>query len=57
MVNPEDPDDIAQALARALTDEPLRERMRELGLVQAARFAWEKTARETLDVYRRVLAG
>ena len=56
LVNPDDPDDIAQALARVLTEEPLRERMRELGLAQAARFTWKKTARETLDVYRRVLA-
>ena len=57
LVHPDDPDDIAQALARVLTEEPLRERMRELGLAQAARFSWEKTARETLGVYRRVLAG
>ena len=55
LVNPDDVDDIAQALARVLTDEPLRARMRELGLVQAARFSWQRTARETLAVYRRVL--
>lgn len=55
LVDPDDPDDIAQALARALTDEPLRERMRELGLAQAAHFTWEKAARETLGVYQRVL--
>lgn len=55
LVNPDDPADIAQALARALTDEPLRERMRERGLAQAACFTWEKTARETLEVYRMVL--
>lgn len=56
LVNPDDPEDIAQALARALTDEPLRARMRELGLAQAARFTWEETARQTLAVYREVLA-
>ncbi len=56
LVNPDDPDDIAQALARALTDEPLRARMRELGLAQAARFTWEETARQTLAIYRMVLA-
>jgi len=54
LVDPDDPDDIAQALARALAEEPLRERMRELGLAQAARFTWEKTARETLNVYSSV---
>lgn len=54
LVNPDDLDDIARALARVLTDEPLRARMRELGLAQAARFTWEHTAQATLAVYREV---
>lgn len=57
LVDPEDVEGIAGALARVLTDEMLRRRMRELGLVQAARFSWESTARITLDVYHRVLAA
>jgi len=56
LVNPDDPADIARALARVLTEEPLRARVRELGLAQAARFTWEETARKTLAIYRRVLA-
>ena len=56
LVNPDAPDDIAWALACVLTEEPLRARMRELGLVQAARFTWAETARKTLAIYRRVLA-
>jgi len=55
LVNPDAPDDIARALARVLTEKPLRARMRELGLAQAARFTWEETARKTLAIYRRVL--
>ncbi len=55
LVNPDDVDDIAQALARALTDEPLQARMRGLGLAQAARFTWERAAQETLAVYHQVL--
>ena len=54
LVNPDDVDDIAQALARVLTEEPLQAQMRELGLAQAACFTWEHTARETLAVYQRV---
>ena len=57
LVNPDDPDDIAQALTRVLTDEPLRAQMQELGLAQAARFTWKRTAQETLTVYREVLSG
>jgi len=55
LADPDDPGDIVRALTRVLTDEPLRAQMRERGLAQAARFTWEKTARETLDVYRMVL--
>jgi glycosyltransferase involved in cell wall biosynthesis len=55
LVNPDDPQDIAQALLRTLTDEALRAQMQERGLVQAASFTWEKAAHETLAVYRQVL--
>ncbi len=38
--------------ARACSsDEALRERLRALGLAQARRFTWERTARLTLDSY------
>jgi glycosyltransferase involved in cell wall biosynthesis len=56
LVNPDDPEDIARALDRALNDGTLRVQMRERGLEQAARFTWEKAARETLAVYQKVLA-
>jgi glycosyltransferase involved in cell wall biosynthesis len=55
LVNPDDPENIARALTRVLTDETLRARMRERGLMQAARFTWDKAARETLEVYQMVL--
>jgi glycosyltransferase involved in cell wall biosynthesis len=57
LIDPDDPDDIAQALARALTDEVLRAQMRRAGLAQAAHFTWEQTAQETLAVYQAVLGG
>jgi glycosyltransferase involved in cell wall biosynthesis len=57
LIDPDDPDDIAQALTRVLTDELLQARMRELGLARSACFTWERAARETLAVYRAMLAG
>jgi glycosyltransferase involved in cell wall biosynthesis len=57
LVDPDDPDSIAQALARVLTDGALRTQMREKGLTQAARFSWERAAQETLAVYGQVLSG
>jgi glycosyltransferase involved in cell wall biosynthesis len=56
LVNPDDTEDIARALGRVLTEEPLRARMRERGLAQAARFTWDEAARQTLAVYHDVLA-
>ena len=57
LVDPDDPGDIAQALSRVMADESLRARMRELGLVQASMFTWERAARATLAVYREIAGG
>jgi glycosyltransferase involved in cell wall biosynthesis len=46
------PQPLAEALEQLLTDPPLRERLRLAGLARAAQFSWERTARETLMVYR-----
>ena len=46
------PRPLAEALEQLLTDPALRERLRQAGLVRAAQFSWERTARETLEVYR-----
>lgn len=56
-VDPRDLDSIATALARLLTDANLREQLSKQGRVQAAKFSWEKTALETLRVYRLVAEG
>ena len=48
------PQPLADALERLLADPALRERLRLAGLARAAQFSWERTARETLTVYRAV---
>jgi glycosyltransferase involved in cell wall biosynthesis len=53
-VEPTDFEGIADAVARVLTEPQLRAQMRARGLKQAANFSWERTARETLAVYREV---
>ncbi|HOT90312.1 MAG TPA: glycosyltransferase family 1 protein [Anaerolineae bacterium] len=47
---------IAEALRRLLCDGELHADLRRRGLAQAARFSWARTARETLALYRRVVA-
>lgn len=52
-----DPLDVAgwtDAIVTIVNDEHVRTRMREAGLARAAQFTWERTARLTLDVYRRI---
>ena len=62
LFDPADPDALAEALFTVLTDRTRRDRMRERGWVQAARFKWRDTAdraREAwaLAVERRAQRG
>ena len=50
--DPADVKAIAEALRRALADPDLRADLRERGLARAAQFSWERTAQETLHLYR-----
>jgi len=55
-VDPDDVAGLAGAMLACLVDEGLAAELRRRGPVQAARFDWGQTARQTLDAYRRVLA-
>ena len=56
-VPPDDPGALADALVRALTDPAARARA-VAGMARArAELTWERTARMTLDLYERALAG
>jgi len=55
-----DPGDVgalAAALADVVADAGRRAEMRARGLARARAFSWERTAEETVDVYRKVLAA
>jgi glycosyltransferase involved in cell wall biosynthesis len=54
LFDPEEPEAIAEALRRVAKDAALRERLRSEGLRRAAEFSWDRAARETVAVYRRV---
>jgi glycosyltransferase involved in cell wall biosynthesis len=54
LVNPENVFEIMRALHRVLTDRALRDRMKDRGYQQVARFSWEKSVRRIVDVYRQV---
>ncbi|MBX3000434.1 MAG: glycosyltransferase family 4 protein [Caldilineaceae bacterium] len=54
-VNAESVEEIAAGIVRLASDEDLRTRLREDGRTHAASFTWERSARQLLDAYRRVL--
>jgi glycosyltransferase involved in cell wall biosynthesis len=54
LVNPENVFEIARAIQEALLNADLRATLVAKGKLQAARYSWDRTAREVLDVYREV---
>lgn len=54
-VNPDSIDEIAEEVGKLLKNDELRGKLSNKGLEQAKKFSWEKTARETVDVYKKVL--
>ena len=53
--NPSRPQEIASAMQRIVEDEALRSALIDRGRERAKQFTWDRCARETLAVYRRVI--
>jgi glycosyltransferase involved in cell wall biosynthesis len=53
-VEPLDVPAVAESIHKILTDPHLARTLRERGIRRSSLFSWERTARETLGVYRRV---
>jgi glycosyltransferase involved in cell wall biosynthesis len=54
LLEPDDVERLAGAMENLLNNDTLWGDLREKGLAHAARFSWEKTARETLAVYQEI---
>lgn len=57
LVEPESEEAIAAGLCELLGDGNLRRSLRQRGLERVSQFSWQRAARETAAVYRRVLNG
>lgn len=57
LVNPYDVNEMAMAMQFTLTNDSLREELRQKSIDQASKFSWERTARETLAAYREAASG
>ena len=55
LVDPFDVTSIADAIERMLSDSGLRDEFRQKGFERAKRFSWQRAARETLDVFEKVM--
>jgi len=57
LLDPDDAEGWTSAIVQVWSFPEARARMREQGLARAAGFTWERAARITADVYRRVTGG
>ncbi len=55
VVNPDDPEAMAAAMASLLRDPSLRQQCIDRGYMHAAQFRWQATAEQTLNVYRSLM--
>ncbi|HXB16069.1 MAG TPA: glycosyltransferase family 1 protein [Solirubrobacteraceae bacterium] len=55
--DPHAPESIAAAIERLMSDAPLRAELVERGRARCALFTWQRTARATLESYRRALGS
>lgn len=56
LVEPENVFDIARGVERALLDEELRQQLRLRGRQQIARFSWERSVRQVMQIYAEAAA-
>lgn len=54
LVNPQDVDAWAATIERVLLDDGLASKLRDAGIQRAGQFSWERAAKETLELYRKV---
>ncbi len=57
LVEPSDSSALASAMAEVMSRPDLQVNMAERGITRAANFRWKKTARETVEVYKKVTTG
>src|SRR6478609_89055 len=54
LVDPYDPEAIADGIYRVLTDQRLRADLKRLGLARASQFSWESSVRRVHEIYEQV---
>ncbi|MGZ3772157.1 MAG: glycosyltransferase family 4 protein [Pseudobdellovibrionaceae bacterium] len=55
LADPGNAEEMAEALKKVLLDKELRASLQKLGFERSQQFTWEKCARDTMNVYKKVL--
>ena len=55
LIDPKDKDQLCQAMLNILTDESLRENLKQKGLERAKQFSWKKCADQTVEIYKKII--
>lgn len=55
LVDPHDPDNIAEEVISVIKDNFLRKKIIQLGYIESKKFSWEKAAKETLNIFNYVV--
>jgi glycosyltransferase involved in cell wall biosynthesis len=55
LFDPRNPDELAALLDRLMIDPTWRAELQGMSKIRGAEFSWEKTARQTLDLYRSII--
>ena len=53
--DPKDTADMAKSMLEVLTDKKLAEKLIKKGKAQVRKYSWKKTAKDTLEIYKKVL--
>ncbi|MCL4382898.1 MAG: glycosyltransferase family 4 protein [Patescibacteria group bacterium] len=54
LVDPYDRENLAKAIEKVVKDTKERNLLVEKGLIQASKFSWEKTTKETMRIYKKI---
>ncbi len=57
MVDPQDADELCEAMLKIYNSSDVRTQMALASLEQAKKFSWERCAEQTIDVYKAAIAG
>ncbi len=53
--DPDNQDDIRETIRKVIIDKNKQEELKQKGMIRLEQFSWEKTVKQTLDIYRSIL--